>query len=100
MWNVSDDEYKTDTIVWGGMEPDCLYEDRTSNSIVKLQDKNEIFLAFKEKLQELNGQNDNRVEDNKLIFDNGNSESAITIEVSERQKINKIVVEAYSKCLC
>lgn len=100
MWNVSDDEYETDNIVWGGMEPDCLYEDRTSNSIIKLQDKNEIFLAFKEKLQELNRQNDNRIEDNKLIFDNGNSGSAITIEVSERQRINKIVVEAYSKYLC
>ena len=87
-------------MVWGGMEPDCLYEDRTPNIILKLQDKNEIYVVLKEKLQELNGKNEARIEDNKLIYDNGNSGSAITIEVSERQRIKKIVVEAYSKYIC
>ena len=99
-WNVSDNEDETDTMVWGGMEPDCFYEDRTQNSIIKLQDKNEIYVVLKEKLQELNGKNEARIEDNKLIYDNGNSGSAITIEVSERQRIKKIVVEAYSKYIC
>ena len=55
---------------------------------------------LKEKLLELNGKNEARIEDNKLIYDNGNSGSAITIEVSERQRIKKIVVEAYSKYIC
>lgn len=100
MWNISDNEIETDTIVWGGLESDCFYEDRTTNSIVKLQDKNEIYVVLKEKLQELNGQNEARIEDDKLIYDNGNSGSVITIEVSERQRINKIVVEAYSKYVC
>ena len=96
-WQFEDDETgdfaEAVVKIWGGMEPDCVYEDNTGNVSMVTTDKGEGFAAFREKMRELNGKYDGNKVNGRLVYDAGNERICLSVEVSERQRISRILLE-------
>lgn len=96
-WRFEDDETgdfaEAVVKIWGGMEPDCVYEDNTGNAPMVTMDKGEGFAAFREKVRELNGKCDGHKVNGRLMYDVGCDRIWLSVEVSERQRINRILWE-------